>query len=49
MIDVKMGGGDDPDRHERALYAVCTEILNGPRSAHTADIDDHQAIFLIRD
>ena len=49
MVDVKMGGGDDPDRHERALHGVDTEFLNSLGGADAAAIDNHQAIFLIRD
>jgi type IV pilus assembly protein PilV len=34
-----MGGGDDPDRHERTLYRVDTEILNSLGGADAADGD----------
>ncbi len=49
MVDVKMGGGDDSDRHERALYGVGAEFLNGVRGANAAAIDNHQAVFLVCD
>jgi hypothetical protein len=48
MVDVKMSGGDDPDRQERALYGVGAEILNRAGGADAAAIDNHQAVPLVR-
>jgi len=49
MIDMKMGGGDKTDCPEGSLQGVDAEILNGHGGADAAHIDNHQAIFLIRD
>jgi len=47
--DVELGGGDDPDRLEGPLQGMDTENLDGQCSADAADIENHQAVVLIRD
>jgi hypothetical protein len=47
MVDVKMGGGDDPNCHERALQGADTEFLNGIGGADAAAIYNHQTVMLI--
>jgi hypothetical protein len=49
MVDVKMGGGDDPDCMKRSHQGADTEFLNGIGGADAAAIYNHQTVMLILD